>query len=128
MKKILIFLLAAISFTACQKEDENGELGGFWKIMEIEEEGMPPISTINEKRFWGIQLHLLEIRVTEEDKHYCRFQHVGDSLFVQTIDDDYDLRAYGIYKNGNERYGVLHLNSKSMILRSKYAKITFRKF
>lgn len=128
MKKIIIFLLTTMLFTACQKEDDNGDLGGFWKITEIQEEGMPPVNTVNENRFWGIQLNLLEIRVTHSEKHYCRFQHVEDSLFVQTIDDDSDLRVYGIYNNGNERYGVVHLNSKSMILRSKYAKVTFRKF
>lgn len=129
MKKIFILILATIAFTACQKEDENGDLGGFWKLMEIEEAGAAEaLNTKEENRFWGIQLNLLEIRITHEDRHYSRFQHVGDSLFVQTIDDNTDLRAFGIYNNPNERYGVLHLNSKSMILRSKYAKLTFRKF
>lgn len=129
MNKIIIFLFAVITFTACQKKDENGDLGGYWKLQEIEESGKPePTNTKEESRFWGIQLDLLEIRITNNDRHYCRFQHVGDSLFVQTIDDDTDLRAFGIYNNTDERYAVLQLNRKSMILRSKYAKLTFRKF
>lgn len=129
MRKIIFLLLATVAFTACQKEDENGDLGGFWKLLEINEENTyTSIDVTEESRFWGIQLNLLEIRIAKNNKHYCRFQHVGDSLFIQTIDDDTDLRAYGIYNNSNERFGVLHLSSKSMILRSKYAKLTFRKF
>ena len=129
MKKIIIFMFAAMTFIACQKEDENGDLGGFWKLMEIAEEGATElIDTKHDNRFWGIQLNLLEIRINDKERHYCRFQHVGDSLFVQTIDDNTNLQAYGIYNNSNERYGVLHLSSKSMILRSKFAKLTFRKF
>lgn len=129
MRKIIFLLLAMVAFTACQKEDENGDLGGFWKLLQINEANADaPIDVTEESRFWGIQLNLLEIRITKHDTHYSRFQHVGDSLFIQTIDDDTDLRAYGIYNNSNERFGVLHLSSKSMILRSKYAKLTFRKF
>ena len=129
MKKIILILLATATFIACQKEDDNGDLGGFWKLLEIEEtNSTTPINVADESRFWGIQLNLLEIRLSQYDKHYSRFQHVGDSLFVQTINDDTDLRAYGIYNNNNERYGVLHLNRKSMVLSSKYAKLTFRKF
>lgn len=129
MKKIILILLATATFIACQKEDDNGDLGGFWKLLEIEEvNSTTPINVADESRFWCIQLDLLEIRLSQYDRHYSRFQHVGDSLFVQTINDNTDLRAYGIYNNNNERYGVLHLNRKSMVLRSKYAKLTFRKF
>lgn len=129
MKKIITFILLAITFTACQKEDNNGDLGGFWKLLEIDETNSEtPIDLTEESRFWGIQLDLLEIRFSKYDKHYSRFQHIGDSLFVQTIDDDTDLRGYGIYNNSDERYGVLQLNRNRMVLRSKYAKLTFRKF
>ena len=129
MKKIILILLATATFIACQKEDDNGDLGGFWKLLEIEEvNSTTPINVADESRFWCIQLDLLEIRLSQYDRHYSGFQHVGDSLFVQTINDNTDLSAYGIYNNSNERYGVLHLNSKSMVLRSKYAKLTFRKF
>ena len=36
MKKIIIALLVAVTITACQKEDDNGDLGGFWKLLKIE--------------------------------------------------------------------------------------------
>lgn len=130
MKKIIFALFAVALFTACQKEDENGDLGGFWKIIRLDDLNVDNEDTdiSKESRFWAIQLNLLEIRLSEYDRHYSRFQLTGDSLFVQTIDDNTDLKAYGIYNNANERYGVLHLSDRSMILRSKHAEISFRKF
>lgn len=128
MKKVIIALLAAALFASCQKEDENGALGGFWKILEIETPDGSIENTTNESRFWGIQLNLLEIRPTENSKYYCRFSHVGDSLFVQTINADCNLQEFGIYDNKNERYKVEQLSDRRMVLRSKYAKIRFRKF
>lgn len=130
MKKILYILFASSMFIACQKEDENGDLGAFWKIMSIEEHATGNVSYLaDESHFWAIQLDLLEIRKTKDDRYYCRFQHIGDSLMVQTINNDNaDLKLWGIYDNSNERYAIELLNSKSMILNSKNARVTFRKF
>ena len=129
MKKIIFALLVTALFTACQKEDENGDLGGFWKIIRLDDLAVDNENTdiSQESRFWAIQLNLLEIRLSKYDRHYSRFQLTGDSLFVQTIDDNTNLKAYGIYNNADERYKVLQLSNRSMMLRSKYAEITFRK-
>jgi hypothetical protein len=130
MKKILFLLFIATTFVACQKEDQNGDLGGFWKIMEIEEHATGTTTYLTDKsHFWGIQLDLLEIRKSDANRHYFRFQHTGDSLFVQKItNQEADMRLWGIYDNNDERFGVLHLNDKSMILNSRNARITFRSF
>ena len=130
MKKILFILFITTTLAACQKKDDNGDLGAFWKIMEIEEHSTGKTTYLAESsHFWGIQLNLLEIRKTNDDRYYFRFQHVGDSLFVQGINEKQaDLKLWGIYDNENERYGILHLNDKSMILNSKNAKVTFRSF
>ena len=130
MKKIIFALLVTALFTACQKEDENGDLGGFWKIIRLDDLAVDNENTdiSQESRFWAIQLNLLEIRLSKYDRHYSRFQLTGDSLFVQTIDDNTNLKTYGIYNNADERYKVLQLSNRSMMLRSKYAEITFRKF
>ena len=60
MRKIIFLLLAMVAFTACQKEDENGDLGGFWKLLQINEANADaPIDVTEESRFWGIQLNLI---------------------------------------------------------------------
>ena len=59
-----------------------------------------------------------------------RFQHIGDSLFVQmiTISPSSDLKKVGLYNPKDERFGVVLLNRNKMILRSKDALLEFRKF
>ena len=54
MKKILFLLFIATTFVACQKEDQNGDLGGFWKIMEIEEHATGTTTYLADKsHFWS---------------------------------------------------------------------------
>ena len=37
MKKILFLLLGITLFASCQKKDDNGDLGGNWKLLQIED-------------------------------------------------------------------------------------------
>lgn len=116
-------IAAATLFCSCQKEDKNGDLGGFWKIMERVDSKGVTTDTKEESLFWAVQLKLLRIGNT-----YARFQHTGDSLFVQLIDHNGKrLTPYGIYKK-EERFAVEHLDRNGMILKSDSVKLRFRKF
>ena len=109
--------------TACQKADHNGDLGGFWQLLEIERNDTA-LSAKEDKIFWSIQLDLIQI-----SGRYGRFQHRGDSLFIQMIDTkENELVREGIDNAIDERFAVELLNRKSMRLRSKGARLTFRKF
>lgn len=124
MKKIIFLLLGITVFASCQKEDDNGDLGGNWKLTQIEDfENDKIIDKKMEDRFWAIQLDLIQI-----GNGKGRFQHVNDSLFVQMIYKTSKPEEYGLYDQENARYGVEHLSRKSMVLRSKYAELKFRKF
>lgn len=126
MKKTVYIILFFISATicSCQKEDDNGDLGGFWKLMELTPTGSESIDKKEESLFWRIQLDLIQIAST-----YGRFQHVGDSLFIQMTDSNNEtLKKYGLYNPDNERFAVEHLNRNSMILKSPDAKLEFKKF
>lgn len=110
---------------SCQKEDENGDLGGFWKLMQIEDTATDSIITTRDKDlFWSIQLNLM----TTTNGGKGRFQHTGDSLYVQMIHVPMDAKSLGLYNPKNERFGVLHLDRNGMVLQSKDATLTFRKF
>lgn len=125
MKKIICILLAVASFVSCQKADINGDLDGFWKLLTIEElADNNIIDKKNEDRFWSIQLKLLT--TTENGKG--RFQHVGDSLFIQMIQYPGNHKEVGMYNPENERFEVLQLDRKRMILRSKDVLLNFRRF
>lgn len=125
MKKILYIILCTTLFTSCQKADDNGDLGGWWKLQEIEElENGTIIDKRNEDCFWAIQLKLL---VTSNGGK-GRFQHIGDSLFIQLQEYSPETKNDGFYNPENERFGVNKLTGKRMILQSEKVVLKFRKF
>lgn len=124
MKKLILFLLGIVTITSCQKEDNNGDLGGWWKLQQIElTENDSIISKREETRFWAIQLNLIEI-----GRQKGRFQHAGDSLYIQMITQKSGLENYGLFNPTDERLKVLHLDRKNMILQSNKAVLKFKKF
>lgn len=124
MKKIIFILLGITMLVSCQKEDKNGDLGGFWKLMQIElSESDSVINKKQESYFWSIQLELIQIGDGKG-----RFQHVGDSLYVQMIIMPKMPEEYGLFKPSNERFGVIHLDRSRMVLRSMDATLTLKKF
>ena len=125
MKKTIYILLAVALFASCQKADKNGDLDGFWKLLQIEEHGSGTITdTKEDDRFWSVQLDLM----TTTGNGKGRFQHVGDSLYVQMIHVPSNPREVGLYNPKDERFEVIHLSAKKMILRSEYVELNFRKF
>ncbi len=125
MKRIIFILSVITLLTACQKEDKNGDLGGFWKLKQIEEIATDSIIDLRDKdNFWSIQLKLL----TTTGGGKGRFQHVGDSLYVQMIYSPSSPKEFGFYNPKDERFGVKHLDRNGMILQSKEAILTFKKF
>jgi hypothetical protein len=125
MKKIIYILLCTALFTSCQKADDNGDLGGWWKLLQIEDiKNDTVIDKRGEDRFWAIQLRM----ITTNNGGKGRFQHIGDSLFVQMIQKPSDGKNVGMYTPEDERFGVNRLTNKSMILQSDEVVLTFRKF
>ena len=125
MKKIIYILLCAALFTSCQKADDNGDLGGWWKLLQIEDiKNDTVIDKRGEDRFWAIQLRM----ITTNNGGKGRFQYIGDSLFVQMIQKPSDGKNVGMYTPEDERFGVNRLTNKSMILQSDKVVLTFRKF
>lgn len=125
MKRLIYIVLGVALLVSCQKEDKNGDLDGFWKLMQIEEVANDSIIVTRDKDlFWSIQLNLL----TTTNGGKGRFQHTGDSLYIQMIHTPMNAREIGMYNPKNERFGVQHLDRNGMVLQSKDVVLTFRKF
>ena len=115
-------MMAGLLFAACQKEDDNGDLGGFWKLLKVEEvQTGRVIDTKDDDCFWSIQLDLLAVGGA-----YGRFQHVGDSLFVQMIYVPQNAASYGLYNPKDERFftDLMYWDQeKELIYSDAYIKI-----
>ena len=122
MKKIAFILITLTALASCQKEDHNGDLGGFWKLQQIELVDSV-INTREKSCFWAVQLDLIQIGDGKG-----RFQHVADSLYIQMITMPSDPKSLGLFNPKDERFGVIHLNRNRMVLRSKDATLTLKKF
>lgn len=85
MKKGILISILILTMCCCQKEDDNGHLGGYWKLLEITDNSGETTNTKEESLFWAIQLDLIQI-----GNNLGRFQHTGDSLFIQMIDTKAD--------------------------------------
>ncbi len=129
VKLYFVFFLLLSLVVSCQKADDNGALGGFWKLLEVESVATGEKTDCMPKDyFMSIQLDLMQLRGS--GSHYARFQHQGDSLFVQIIGDDAGeqfLNSFG-FSGRQERFLVQKLTSKSLILKSVYSILTFKKF
>ena len=122
----LLFLFLVVS---CQKADDNGELGGFWKLMDIEYAASgDKVDCRENSYFMAVQLDLMQLR--GNGSCYARFQHRGDSLFIQMIGADAGeklLASMGM--DGKEqRFYVRKLTDKSLVLESLYSVLSFKKF
>lgn len=129
LKYRLLLLLLLFVFSSCQKADDNGDLGGFWKLMEVEYAAGEKRNLKDNNYFMAVQLDLMQFR-GEAGWYFARFSHQGDSLFVWMIGDDVPsslLEAYAM--NGAEqRFYVETLNGKKLILRSDFSRLRFKKF
>ena len=144
---ITIFLLL---LTSCSIEtSDNGKLDGRWQLMELSylDGSNKKVETKEQLIFWDIQYKLISIHcmtgklhesLTEES--LCRFTFTGDSLKLfdfyrhyreadQKIDDPLTTYFQKTGINGiKANFAVLHLDRKTMLLQSDYAKLSFRKF
>ena len=136
MKKILILFALAIIVTSCGKTPINGKLDGMWQLMKIEKENGEDINTKKERIYYSIQLHLINLTKVNAPQYLGRFNHAGDSLFVHdfrvegdnsTLATKEQLETFGL-SEVSERFGVEKLDRKDMVLKSKTARLIFRKF
>ena len=122
-KAISLLLCITALLCSCQKEDKNGNLGGFWKVMQLTPANKAGIDCKEKALFWRVQLQLMQI-----GEVYARFEHAGDSLNLQIIGSyNSALREYGVYKK-DESFAVLHLDRNGMTLKSDSTVIRFKKF
>lgn len=148
MKKLvytLITILCCWITTACDKLPKNGDLDGMWQLLTIEHNGTTD-DVKDSQLYLSFQLDLFQLTTVKNNKiYYGYFDHVNDSLIFRqfsdmaeehpTAPDNYPITQENIsiinqwgYYALKDTFKIEHLTKDDMVLRSKYARITYRKF
>lgn len=136
MKQILLFVLLMLGISSCDKAPINGKLDGRWQLMTIEYSD----GTIEEcnRIYYSIQLHLVEISNKGENgaTHIGRFSYKDDEVTMsefrhrgdeEILTTSKELKPFGLNQPVNY-LKVETATSQRLILKSDYARLTFRKF
>ena len=136
-------IISVISLmTACHMESsENGHLDGFWHLVRVDTLSTGGTSDLHQDYFfWAFQFQLLSVRNTQKspEEYFLRFQRQGDELVlshpfqyvlqgkdapVENIDL---LRPFGI-NDQEERFRIVHLSSRRMMLQNHFLVLTMQK-
>ena len=141
-------IISVISLmTACHMESsDNGHLDGFWHLVRVDTLSTDTLSIVGTSDlsqdyfFWAFQFQLLSVRNTQKspEEYFLRFQRQGDELVlshpfqyvlqgkdapVENIDL---LRPFGI-NDQEERFRIVHLSSRRMMLQNKFLVLTMQK-
>lgn len=131
----LLFLFA-LAFSACTKEDNNGDLGGNWQLLCWQ--SLPDGATTATNAdgiYYTIHRSTLRLRRLDlADTYLASFAVRGDSLildrvFLSPFDDPAtpaDLAPFGFAATGRMR--IVSLSSDRLVLQSDGARLTFRKY
>ena len=124
MRTIICAILCfTILLCNCQKEDQNGALGGFWRVIQVTHTDSAKIESGEKSLFWRVQLNLMQF-----GSEYARFQQKDDSLYVWLIGKYKNcLKEYGMFRS-DESFLILHLDRNSMALESDSARVRLKKF
>lgn len=141
-------IISVISLmTACHMESsDNGHLDGFWHLVRVDTLSTDTLSIVGTSDlsqdyfFWAFQFQLLSVRNTQKspEEYFLRFQRQGDELVlfhpfqyvlqgkdapVENIDL---LRPFGI-NDQEERFRIVHLSSRRMMLQNHFLVLTMQK-
>ena len=128
MRQIILFILLVMEISSCDKAPINDKLDGRWQLMTIE----------CNRIYYSIQLHLVEISAKggnggthigrfsykEDEITMSEFRHRGDEEKLTTLNE---LKPFGLNQAINHLQ-VEKATGKKLILKSDYARLTFRKF
>lgn len=126
MKKIftIILLMATWLLPSCDKTPINGDMDGMWQLMMIQYKDLSEKQP--EQLYYCIQLHMVQL----QGAAFCSgtFQHTGDSIQMVIRQQNIDaVSAYGM-NDTIQKFYIEQLSSQKMVLKSSFARLSFRKF
>lgn len=136
MKQILLVIFLLLGISSCSKAPINGKLDGRWQLMTIEQED----GNIKEcyRIYYSIQLHLIEIsdKSGKGGTYIGRFFYKDDEVVIsefrhrgneEELATPAELLPFGI-NLPLTHFKVEKATGDKLVLKSEYARLTFRKF
>ena len=115
--------LSALMLLSCQEGGDAGELFGQWRM------------TDTDRQYIAFSGSLVLFRSIQEGQVFGKFQHVGDSLFIQAysinnmpLDTAIVEKTFGFTPFTNIRVGILTLNDEHLVLSKGHRKWSFDKY
>lgn len=146
MKRILLTITGmTLLLMACELETStNGDLDGFWQLTQVDTLATGAQTDMKATGVtWSFQGRIMELRIankqSDERPIICQFSYNGDSLrvfnpyIIDRVKDDIKItdvtpmQCYG-FSQPEETFFFQQLSSNTMILRSKYLRLSFRKY
>ncbi len=137
MKKYLLGLLLLLCFTACNKMDDSGDLGGLWQLTSWVKKAEPS-TTYKDKTsriFYAFNLGIMKTQNMYHSEFYLsRFSIKGDSLHIGNIyaqpgDALSPIEVLGEYgADATGRFKIDKLTDDNLQLSNSENILTFRKY
>lgn len=129
MKRFLYIISGMLIFcnlASCGKMYQYRDLDGLWQARRIEYAD----GTVEEPRdlFYSFQLHIIQVKRQGKGEAYGRFEYLGDSIHVHL--DGMTPRSVGIFAMNDtvQHFQVEKNDDSRLILKSGYARLSFRKY
>lgn len=154
IKTFFYSFLLILFFSSCEnKWPKNGNLDGFWQLMNITKDGVT--TDVNQQTYWSIRTNLVQFNVLSGGKYFCHFSREGDNLVLtdfcqEAINQDKEtsidpwisdslstqLNVFGIYPSKDlqhservtQTFRFITLTYDTMVLESQGYTLNFRKF
>lgn len=132
-------MLASCEF----RTSDNGVLDGYWQLSSVDTLANGSSCDMRDSlRFWGFQVHLLQLRDNKNDTInpiFMRFNINGERMTLSNPIIDLRDSSDIVLKNYSElmRYGIhdvpenltiVKLNGSTMILENRVLRLNFRKY
>jgi hypothetical protein len=137
-------LLIIVLISSCESYQIHGDLDGFWQVSTIEKKETGDIIHCNGDTYYSFQRELVLVSYIlphrpvgqMKENHIAHFAYENDSIYMTDFRIYLDregkqsplssLAKFGIYETF-EKFHVEELNSRSMTLSSKNARIRMHK-
>ena len=142
MKRLLIYIIGVgLLMMACDIErSDNGDLDGLWQMTTKENLTTRQVNDMRDDNVsWAFQGGLVQMNSLAMLEVTAQFNYANDTISIynlnhfdhsegdRRIEDVSEVKAFGIYRL-SEKYRVVELNGKSLLLQNDSVRLNFRKY